>query len=195
MKKTLWLMALIGFMGSSASGQGVVREGLTMDSAILGKAVRYTIYLPPDYHTSERYYPVVYLLHGFTDDDTGWLQFGEAPRIADKGIAEGDIPPMILVMPDGGVTWYINDYKGEVRWEDMFVQEFIPFIETEYRARPKKEFRGIAGLSMGGYGSLILSMRNPDLFAATAAFSSGIWTDEQMANIPADQYEPYFGIL
>jgi S-formylglutathione hydrolase FrmB len=65
--------------------------------------------------SSHRLYPVVYLLHGYSDNDTGWLQFGEANRIADQGIADGAIPPMILVMPDGGVSFYINNFDGSVR--------------------------------------------------------------------------------
>ena len=174
---------------------GFIYEGLSIESDILGKDVRFTIYLPADYETSQRYYPIVYLLHGYTDDDTGWLQFGEVDRIADKAIAEGSIPPMIIAMPDGGVSWYINDYTGGVRWEDMFIDEFMPYIESTYRVRTQKEFRGIAGLSMGGYGSLVLSMRRPDLFAATAAFSSGVWTDEQMDTMEHESYETIYGIL
>jgi S-formylglutathione hydrolase FrmB len=180
---------------AAQSGQGIVHEGLIMPSSILGEDVRYTIYLPSDYERSQRSYPVVYLLHGYTDDDTGWLQFGEANRIADDAIARGEIPPMIIVMPDGGVSWYINDYQGKVRWEDMFVREFMPYIEAEYRIRQKKEFRGIAGLSMGGYGSLVIAMRHPDLFAAVAAFSSGIWTDAQMASTPQEIYDRIYGPL
>ena len=186
---------LLPALGLAQNPQGIVREGLTMASDILGKGVRYTVYLPSDYETSERHYPIVYLLHGYTDDDTGWLQFGEANRIADRGIAEGDIPPMIIVMPDGGVSWYINDYQNQTRWEDMFVDELMPHIEAEYRVRAKKEFRGIAGLSMGGYGALVLSMRHPELFAATAAFSSGVITDEDWAASSQERYESVFGVV
>lgn len=193
---TLLVLAFLTTLPAfSQSGHGIVHEGLTMSSDILGKDVRYTIYLPADYETSNRKYPVVYLLHGYSDDDTGWLQFGEANRIADKGIAKGNIPPMILVMPDGGVSWYINDHAGETRWEDMFVDEFMPYIESEYRIRQKKEFRGIAGLSMGGYGSLVLALRHPDLFAATAAYSSGVITEEQIQEMPKPQYDRMFAGL
>ena len=195
-KHGICLLVLALFMPAlSVAQQGVVLEGRTMASAILGEDVRYTIYLPSDYETSERYYPIVYLLHGYTDDDTGWLQFGEANRIADKAIATGDIPPMIIVMPDGKVSWYINDYQNKVRWEDMFLDEFMPYIEAQYRVRKKKEFRGIAGLSMGGYGSLVLAMRNPDLFAAVAAFSSGIFTDEQREETPQNDFDTFWGPL
>ena len=94
---------------------GTVSEGLVIESKTLGKPVRYTIYLPPDYVDSHRFYPVVYLLHGYSDNDMGWLQFGEANRLVDEGIANGSIPPMILLMPDGGVSFYVNNYDGTVR--------------------------------------------------------------------------------
>src|SRR4051794_13584952 len=85
---------------------GKVLETKTINSKVLGKNVNYTVYLPADYAGSERTYPVVYLLHGFTDDNTGWLQFGEINRYADKAIAEGIIPPMIIVMPNGDSSFY-----------------------------------------------------------------------------------------
>ncbi len=192
------ILLLAGFMYTSGfsgdTDHGKVMEGLVFHSRRMGD-VRYTIYLPPDYVTSSRRYPVVYLLHGYTDDDTGWLQFGEANRIADEAISKGEIPPMILVMPDGGVTWYVNDYKGKKPWADMFVKAFIPYIDKTYRTRPEKQFRGIAGLSMGGYGALQTAMRNPDLFAASVAFSSGTYTDEQLINMDDKTYEKVFGFL
>jgi S-formylglutathione hydrolase FrmB len=68
---------------SQNGSKGKVIESSSFQSELMGKTVNYSIYLPPDYETSNRKYPVVYLLHGYTDDDTGWLQFGEAPYIAD----------------------------------------------------------------------------------------------------------------
>ena len=165
------------FSGDAAAGQ--VLEGLKLSSTILGRDVAYAVYLPPDYATSSRRYPVVYLLHGYTDDESGWIQFGEVNLAADRAIAEREIPPMIIVMPDGGVTWYINDVSGQVRYEDMFVQELIPYIDATYRTRPSREFRGIAGLSMGGWGTLVHSLRHPELFAAGAAFSAAVWPDDE----------------
>ncbi len=175
--------------------QGTVLESLIFKSQLLHGNVRYTIYLPPDYSTSERRYPVVYLLHGYTDDDTGWLQFGEADRIAGDAIEKGEIPPLILVMPDGGLDFYVNDYKNQKPWADMFIKEFIPYIDATYRTRKEKRYRGISGLSMGGYGALHMAMRNPDLFAACAAFSSGIRTPEEIISMPQERYDRYYGHL
>jgi len=172
---------------------GKVIESLTFQSKTVPYPVEYSIYLPPDYETSQRSYPVLYLLHGYSDDETAWVQFGEANRIADRGIANGDFPPCIIVMPDGKVSWYCNSYDGKERWEEMFIHEFMPAIEKQYRIRPKKEFRAIAGLSMGGFGALKISMRNPDLFASCVALSSGTFTEEELINMPAGQYENMFG--
>lgn len=159
--------------------RGVVKEGLTLDSKIMAVKVRYTIYLPFDYETSSRFYPVVYLLHGYTDNDMAWIQFGEAHLIADEAIANREIPPMIIVMPDAGVSWYINNYSNSVRYEDFFFQEFVPYIESRYRIRAEKNYRGIAGLSMGGFGTLVYIMRHPEQFAAGAALSPAVNTTEQ----------------
>lgn len=104
-----------------------------MKSGILGRDVNYAVYLPPDYETSGRRYPVVYLLHGYTDDESGWIQFGKVNLAADRAIAAREIPPMIIVMPDGGATFYINDCQDKVRYEDMFIQELIPHIDKTYR--------------------------------------------------------------
>ncbi len=174
---------------AAQSSHGIVKEGLVVESEILGRQVRYTIYLPFDYNTSSRSYPVVYLLHGYTDNDTGWLQYGEVNRIADKGIESGEIPPMIIVMPDGGLTWYINNYDNSVRYEDFFFEEFIPHIESEYRVRTRKRFRGIAGLSMGGFGTLVYALKHPDLFSACAALSAAVYTREEVVNLDDARWE------
>jgi S-formylglutathione hydrolase FrmB len=187
--------ALAVVPAQAAAAQGQVLESLKFPSPILGRDVNFSIYLPPDYATSARRYPVVYLLHGLTDNDSGWIQFGEVHLAADRAIAAREIPPMIIVIPDGGATFYINDYQGKVRWEDMFVQEFIPYIDANYRTRTAREYRGISGLSMGGWGSLTLSMRHPDLFIACAAFSAAVWTEKDYAAMAGPRYDQMFAQL
>ena len=191
MKKALFLSLTIIYTFSLFAQTGKVLESLEFESNLVSYPVEYSIYLPPDYETSNRSYPILYLLHGYSDDETGWIQFGEANTTADKGIANGDFSSCIIVMPNGKVSWYVNSFDGKDPWEDMFVKEFIPFIEKEYRVRSKKEFRAIAGLSMGGYGALILSMRNTDLFSTCIAMSSGTFTNEEI--LKGDMYDRYFG--
>ncbi len=192
MKNLLLILSFL-FLSFSAFPQGgKVIESLTFNSKS-GTKMNYSVYLPDDYSTSQRSYPVVYVLHGYSDDETGWIQFGEANRIADKGIAEGKIPPCILVIPDGKITWYCNSYDMKISWEDTFINEFMPFVEKEYRIRAKKEYRAIAGLSMGGYGALKISMRHPDLFSTCVALSSGTFSDEEIVNQPDKEYDRFFG--
>jgi S-formylglutathione hydrolase FrmB len=100
---------------------------------------------------------------------------------------------VIIVMPDGGVSWYINDYQNKVRYEDMFIREFIPHIDSTYRTRPTRDYRGISGLSMGGWGALMFAMRHPDQFAACAAFSAAVWADEEITSIEQPLYDRLFG--
>lgn len=180
----------------SAQSSGRVVEGLGMQGKILPYAVNYCVYLPAGYDGSTQRYPVVYLLHGYSDQEWGWVQFGEVQLAADQAIAQRKIPPMIIVMPDGKVTFYVNDHDGRERWEDMFIQEFIPHIDAVYRTRPQKEFRGISGLSMGGYGSLTLAMRYPDSFIACAAFSAAVWEDDELTGENARRnYDEFFAKL
>ena len=190
--KSLALFVLLTVSIYPQYSRGKVLEGKTIESEILGKDVHYSVYLPFDYETSERYYPVVYLLHGYGGHDIDWIQYGEANIQCDKAIAENKIPPMILVMPDADNTWYMNNYEGTVLYEDFFIKEFIPFIETEYRIRKEKKFRGIAGLSMGGHGALFFTLKYPDIFQACAAFSPGTHTKEEVIAMDLERWNRLF---
>lgn len=197
LKKTLALSFLL-FLCTPlifAQCRGKVIEQQMVKSGVLNRNVAYTIYLPADYATSDRTYPVVYLLHGYTDDNTGWLQFGEIDRLADKAIEEGTIPPMIIVMPDADSSWYINSYDGKENYEDFFIKEFIPSIEKTYRIKSNKRFRGIAGLSMGGYGTLNYALKYPDMFAAAAPLSAAVFDDNALVNTSDASYDRTFAQL
>ncbi|MCX6331048.1 MAG: alpha/beta hydrolase family protein [Bacteroidetes bacterium] len=181
MKKYI-LLLMQCFVVLFVMGQGIVKEKQTITSKILNREVHYTIYLPADYNTSERSYPVTYLLHGYGDEDDGWVQFGEINRLADKAISDGTIPPMIIVTPDGFKSFYINAADGSLDYEDFFIKELIPFIEKTYKVKSEKRYRGVAGLSMGGYGALIYGLKYPQLFAAVAPLSAVVWSDKDIMN-------------
>jgi enterochelin esterase-like enzyme len=190
---------------------GKVKDNLTVPSKILKMDRKYAVYLPPDYETSQRSYPVLYLLHGFGDDQTGWVQFGEVLRITDEAIKSGIATPMIIVMPDAntGKVGYVNDIKGEWRYEDFFFQEFMPFIEKEYRIKGDKRFRAIAGLSMGGEGTFIYALHHPELFSAACPLSAAtgpktvvemkdyrLWqTAEGSSNVEKETYFKHYSVL
>lgn len=194
MKATLFLLVLI-VVFNSGFGQGVLKESLSLKSQILNKNAEYSIYLPPDYETSSRRYPVLYLLHGYSDDETGWTQFGEVTAIADRQLANGEMTAMIIVMPDAGVSWYVNSYDDKVLFEDYFIQEFIPHIDATFRTRTDRQYRAVAGLSMGGLGTLLMSMKHPDLFSAAAPLSAAVWTDAEITGIPDENWSKGIGLV
>lgn len=189
-------LSMLSFISSGVQQdieRGKVIEGLSISSKILQKPVNYSVYLPPDYEKSDRSYPIVYLLHGYTDNETAWVQFGEVNRYADEAIHNGQIPPMVIAMPDAGVSWYANNFDGKVAYEDFFIKEFIPHIESGLRVRSEKQYRGLSGLSMGGYGSLLYALKHPDLFAATAPLSAAIYTEDQVLKAPQVRWDKIEG--
>lgn len=183
--KPLYLFFLVlGMLCSSFAQTGKVMDELKLNSKILKGERKFAVYLPPDYETSSRSYPVLYLLHGYTDDQTGWVQFGEVQHIADKAINEGTATPMIIIMPDAdtGLPGYTNALSGNWNYEDFFFEEFMPHVEGRFRIKKKKQFRAVAGLSMGGGGSFLYALHRPDLFSSAAPLSAwmGPQTLEEM---------------
>ena len=113
---------LFFFYFISNAQHGKVLDDLSLPSKILKGERKFAVYLPPDYDSSRRSYPVLYLLHGYTDDHTGWIQFGEVLRIANKAILNGESTAMIIVMPDAdtGQVGYTNALSGKWNYEDFF---------------------------------------------------------------------------
>ncbi|MGB5555979.1 MAG: alpha/beta hydrolase-fold protein [Flavobacteriaceae bacterium] len=169
----LVLCSLIS-MSSFAQTSGKVFDNVSMNSEILKGERKYAVYLPPDYEFSERSYPVLYLLHGAGDDQTGWVQFGEVLRITDNAIKDGTATPMIIIMPDAntGKRGYFN--VGDWKYEDFFFNELLPHVEKKYRIKGEKRFRAVAGLSMGGGGSFMYALHHPELFSSACPLSAYI---------------------
>ena len=182
-KASLLFALLCGLTLSAAAQHGTVYDDLSMASDILDSERKYAVYLPPDYESSKRSYPVLYLLHGSGDDQTGWVQFGEVLHITDKAIHEGKATPMVIVMPDAnaGQRGYFNDVTNTWRYEDFFFDEFMPHVESTFRIKREKRYRAVAGLSMGGGGSFMYALHRPDLFSSAAPLSAstGVQTVEQ----------------
>jgi enterochelin esterase-like enzyme len=182
MMRAIILALAVGMplVATTASAQnGRVYDDLVMTSEILHGERKYAIYLPWDYEISERSYPVLYLLHGRGDDQTAWIQFGDVHRIADEAIRNGIATPMIIVMPDAtsGIENYFNRPDNDWRYEDFFFEEFIPFIEQTYRARSTRQYRAVAGLSMGGGGTFLYALHRPDMFYSAAPLSASFTLD------------------
>lgn len=147
----------------------------------------YFVYTPPGYDPAKKQtYPVLYLLHGYSDDASGWTAVGRANVILDNLIAQGKAKPMIVVMPLGYGTmeivragWGGIANRPEVRQENVtkfreaLLTEVMPRVEAEYRVDKDRRSRAIAGLSMGGSESLLTGLNNLDKFAWVGAFSAG----------------------
>ena len=171
--KTLALMCTLLCTSIAALAQrGEVRDDYTIQSKILGKSVSYTVYLPASYSTDSRSYPVLYLLHGAGGNHASWIEDGELCRIASETIASGTAPEMIIVSPQGFMHAYVNAFDGSADYEDFFIKELIPEVEKNFRVMARRNKRAIAGLSMGGYGTLYHALVHKDVFGACYAMSA-----------------------
>lgn len=189
------LLIILSLALSQASGQVIVQESLSMHSVILGSDVRYTVSLPDDYYTSSRRYPVVYLLHGLGDNEVSWIEYGRIKQASDKAVRAGEIEPMIFIMPQGYRSYYVNDYRGNFRYQDMFINELIPFIDSHYRTIADAAHRATLGYSMGGFGALILPLEHPDVISACVPLSISIRTDAQYMTEEASGWDEQWGRL
>ena len=153
-------------------------EYKTFESKLLGREIRYGLYLPPSYNSSPaKKYPVLYFLHGLNENETRWSQRGQTDVMLDRMIAEGRIGEFIVAVPFGAISFYTNTRDGSEKWEDMILTEFIPLIESAYRVNATRATRGISGISMGGYGSLKIAMKHPEMFGSVSAHSAVLIED------------------
>jgi len=192
-RKAMSIFFLLGTFVALYPQQGQVYDNLSMESKILKTKKKYAVYLPPDYQTSGRSYPVLYLLHGGGGNQTTWIQNGNVKQIADEYINSGKALPMLIVMPDASspVRGWWNDPKGEWRFEDFFFEEFIPYIEKTYRIRTGRRYRYIAGLSGGGKASLTYALHHPEMFSVCCPLSPGIpFRTPEIAKIEIKQRFP-----
>src|SRR5216110_925003 len=118
-------------------------------SKLLGREVKYGVYLPPSYSSSPtKKYPVLYFLHGLFEDETRWSTRGQTDQIMDRMIADGELGAFIVAIPNGWTSFYMNMSDGSEKWEDMIVTEFSPANESGFRVNATRATRGISGTSM-----------------------------------------------
>lgn len=166
--------ALILLLAALAPGAHAASNLFTteMASPTLGRAWRYSVYLPEGYEGSGLRYPVLYLLHGRGDTETSWATGGRVKAVLDAAIAAGDIPPTIAVMPAFGSSWYV-DAKEKI--ETAFVKDLVPAVDRAYRTIADRGGRALAGYSMGGYGALRYALAYPELFGAATLLSAALY--------------------
>lgn len=158
-------------------------------SQVIGDERDLYVYTPPAYDARARKkYPVLYLLHGFSDGADGWTTIGKANFIFDNLIAQGKARQMVVVMPLGYGDLKVLDYgwgkspeelsnRGYARFTENLIGEIIPMIEKKYRVSHDRRERAVAGLSMGGFESLMFGLNHSDRFSQVGAFSSGLDED------------------
>jgi putative tributyrin esterase len=189
----LALLAGLALQGAPPdTGRGWVQAD-TVWSQALGVTKRLLVYLPPSYaQTPSRRYPVALYLHGAWGSESDWIEKGRIDRTMDSLVAAG-LPEMILVFPDGDDSFYttwnaLNNLaacRSETKrqepaetycvpwpkYDEYVARELVTHVDSSYRTLARREHRGIAGLSMGGYGAVTLALRYPDVFAAAASHS------------------------
>ena len=168
-----FFLLVILFLVPSALAQGHA-ECRSLPSKILGHPVPYCAILPPSYDSqpSQRY-PILYSLHGLGGNSQTLIDSGGLDVIEDLW-QQKQISEFIIVTPDAGRSFYVNSRDGKVRYEDFFIREFIPYIESHYRIRADRQHRGVSGMSMGGYGALRFGFLYPNLFGSVSAHSGAL---------------------
>lgn len=170
-------------------------------SAIIGEERDVWIYTPPGYDASTaQKFPVLYLLHGFSDAEDTWVTIGRVNTILDNLIASGEAKPMLVVMPRGygnreviSGGWSVlrtpagrqAEQTSNTKFGQSLLKEIIPLVENSYRVESDRNARAIAGISMGGSQALLTGLNSPDRFAWIAAFSSGGLPEDYDQRFPA----------
>lgn len=147
-------------------------ETVEFYSPAVDREMKFDIVLPASYANSDQNYPVLYLLHGFMQNYTVW---GRNLAAAYYSRLMGDV---ILVLPDGGNSWFVNYAKSENgqtnNWENHIVEDVISYVDSHYRTEARREGRAISGLSMGGFGAFALGLRRPHLFVSIGSTSGAL---------------------
>ncbi len=186
-KQIVWILICLMF---SVAAFAQTKQGAIQRIKVHGKSLEgnldgdspdreVSIYLPPSYKTEKnRRYPVVYMLHGFTDSDGQWFgvtkHWINLPDVINKALADGKTREMIVVMPNGFTRFKGSMYSNSVTtgdWETFITKELVSYIDANYRTLAQPESRGLAGHSMGGYGTMRLGMKSVGVFSSIYALS------------------------
>ena len=182
-RQVLLAVALLWLVPGSAQPQArqlmlqaaPVPEGLETEqffSPAVARSMKFDIVLPPGYQESEERYPVLYLLHGYMQNYTIW------GRNLGAAFYARNLGDLILVLPDGGNTWFVNyavsDDGQRNNWEDYLIEDLIQYVDSNYRTIASRDGRAISGLSMGGYAAFTLALRHSELFVSMGSTSGAL---------------------
>src|SRR5690554_332689 len=166
----------------SVANENSVNERIydyTISSELLTKETNVRIMLPVGYDSSNRSYPVIYLLHGGGGGHEDWTLWGAEEIVGDSQV--------IVVQPSMGKgSWYadatVPGLDGRPQWESFFFKELVPWIDSNFKTKPERQGRAIVGLSMGGYGAMSYAARHPDKFIAASSFSGAVNTRGELVS-------------
>jgi enterochelin esterase-like enzyme len=164
---------------SGAALQGSLRQ-VQFHSQALDRDMPYLVYLPPAYGRQGKRYPVVYLLHGAGQRIDEWLSYGIV-ETADRMIGSDQLSPMVLVMPLGDLGYWVNHVDKGDRWGDYVADDLVKHVDATFRTEADAKYRAIGGISMGGYGALVLAFNKPQVFQHVAANSPTLHPEGSLA--------------
>ncbi len=212
LRRTIFLLLVLSIAASTreAAGHGqlvyITVHGASLEHNHVADSSdrEVAIYLPPNYDKATQHYPVLFLLHGYTGNDRGWMNpdYVGLPGMMDRLIDHHAIEPMIVVMPDSfnrfGGSFYVNsELSGE--WEDFIVRDLVSYVDAHYRTLAVVGSRGIAGHSMGGYGALRIGMLHADVFSVAYGLSPCcvVWDESEFRDdvVKAQQAKNLQGII
>lgn len=196
---TTFVFLLLSVQFVIAQDKGTVKIDALVSKALTNNVIGVdnkrpiSIYLPPSYSTSNKRYPVMYLLHGTGDDHFNFVdesnKYAAIQGLIDTGVSSNRFGEMIVVTPNENTQWggsfYVNS-SATGNWEDFTAKELVNHIDTNYRTLAKAESRAIVGHSMGGFGAITLAMKHPDVFSVAYGLNSGFlsFTDDLNPNNP-----------
>lgn len=197
---TSWLLLSCLLLAEGSAGAQSRMDCSALNSRILKRAVRYCVYIPSGYdaagaqHPPKRY-PVLYFLHGLGDNEQTLFNSGGWTLLDDLR-EQHKMGDFLIVAPEGRRSFYVNSADGSVRYNDFFLQEFLPQIEAKYRIRAGRAGRAVSGVSMGGYGALRFALAHPELFSAVSAQSAALITESpQQLDAASETGVPILNVL
>ena len=165
-----YLLSIVFILFCQQFSEAARLDTVQIYSEAMDKDIPAVVVTPDSYGESENMYPVIYLLHGYSDSYTGWTtKASVVPSLADRH-------QVIVVMPDGGYnSWYIDSpIDPDSQYETHVAEEVVTFVDENYRSISDRSGRAITGLSMGGHGGLFLGIRHQDTFGAAGSMSGGV---------------------
>ncbi|HLF79115.1 MAG TPA: alpha/beta hydrolase-fold protein [Dehalococcoidia bacterium] len=180
---------MVGHFGGSRAGApsasiAFVEQVIMVDSPALNRSLPATVYLPPGYEAGDQRYPVLYMLHGLGATRDEWQEYGMF-EVAVEMMRSGEIPPFIIVLPEGEDGYWFNHAFNGPRWGDYLARDVVNAIDARYRTLSSRDFRAVGGLSMGADGALQIALNNPDVFGVVQAHGPVLR--------PFDIASPYYG--